>query len=815
MKIPQIDRKPARTLRVFTMALLPTLLWASPTAAHTHSEACSVCEDGTHASRVALGPGVFYDAMQANRDYLLAHDPDRLLAPFLREAGLEPKQPPYGNWESSGLDGHTAGHYLSALAFMVASGGDNAQGELRKRLDSMLAELERCQQAGGTGYIGGVPDGFALWQEIAEGKIEAHGFGLNNRWVPLYNIHKTFAGLRDAWTALHHPVARQLLVNLGDWWVELMSQLSDAQVQDMLRSEHGGMNEVLADLYAITGEQRYLEVAKRTHHRAILEPLMDRRDELTGMHANTQIPKVIGLARVGALTEDERAMQGAEFFWETVTQRRSVAFGGNSVREHFNDPFDFREVVEDRQGPETCNTYNMLRLTQQLFEAEPQARYADYYERALYNHILASIHPDHPGYVYFTPLRPQHYRVYSEPELCFWCCVGSGMENPGKYGDFIYSVAEDGGIYVNLFIASELQLKQGGQLVQDTRFPYESQTRFQFALEAPQSIALRLRHPSWVPANELRITLNGAPLDIESMPSSYVEIERTWSDGDRVEVELPMQLHTETLPDGSNWVSLLYGPLVMAAPSGTEDLTGLRADDSRMGHVAHGPVVPLDQVPVLREEVTDLAACLDPDPSGEPLTFRLRGALVPEPEGGLQLRPFFGLHDQRYQLVWQRLSVTSIKERQEQLAATERERALREAATLDRVAIGEQQSEVEHGFEAVESETGILDGKRWRHGREFSYVLDPRGMTEVELEVTYWGGDENREFAILMNGEAIATQVAAGDAALGLYRVRYPVPEKLLQSADGPLRVTFRAQEGLAGGVFDLRLMRTDSNPEL
>ncbi|MCU0793732.1 MAG: glycoside hydrolase family 127 protein, partial [Opitutaceae bacterium] len=376
-------------------------------------------------SAVRILPGPFADAVAANRAYLFAHDPDRLLAPFRREAGLAPRKPSYGDWEAVGLDGHTAGHYLSALAHLGAANDD---AEARRRLAHMVAEFALCQDAAGDGYLGGIPGGRAFWADFAAGKFTAGGFDLSGKWVPWYNLHKTFAGLRDALLIAGHEPARAVLVRYGEWCERVTAGLTDAQMQDMLRAEHGGMNEVLADLAAITGEERFLRLARRFHHHAVLDPLQRGEDRLTGLHANTQIPKVIGLQRVAALTGDAEAATGARFFWETVTRRRSVAFGGNSVAEHFNDPADFRGLLEHREGPETCNTHNLLRLTEQLFTHTPDAAYADYYERALYNHILASIHVGHPGYVYFTPIRPGHYRVYSRPEKHFWCCVGSGME---------------------------------------------------------------------------------------------------------------------------------------------------------------------------------------------------------------------------------------------------------------------------------------------------------------------------------------------------------------------------------------------------
>ncbi len=761
-------------------------------------------------SAVRLLEGPFTAAVEANRDYLLAHEPDRLLAPFRREAGLEPRAPGYGNWEGSGLDGHTAGHYLSALAMMVASGEDTAEGALERRLDYMLDELARCQEAYGNGYLGGVPGSRELWEAVAAGQLDVQNFSLNGKWVPWYNIHKTYAGLRDAYLFAGRAKARDLLVRYGEWALALTADLDHAQMQRMLRAEHGGMNEIFADLFAITGDERFLTEARRFNHEAVLDPLEAREDQLTGLHANTQIPKVIGLQRIAALDDDDEAHAGARFFWETVTQERSVAFGGNSVSEHFHPKDNFQPLIEHPEGPETCNTYNMLRLTEQLFAQDPQAAYADYYERALYNHILASIHPGNPGYVYFTPLRPQHYRVYSQPEVNFWCCVGSGMENPAKYGQFIYARSGDDALFVNLFIPSELTVADGFTLRQETAFPDEAQTRLVFQLDAPVARALHLRHPSWVPAGELTVRLNGERVTLDSEPSAYAIIERTWHDGDVVELALPMHTRVERLPDGSDWVALLHGPIVLAAPAGAEDLEGLFADGSRMGHIAAGPMVPLDEVPVLLAREETLPAHVVPDPAAGPLHFRLVDVVEPPAPEGVPLVPFFRLHDQRYQMYWSLTTEEALEARGAHLAAEERARAALEAATLDRVAIGQQQSEVEHDFAGTATESGLFNGRHWRHGERFQYTLSTRGADAVELLVTYNGNDRERHFGIFVNGERIATEHLMAPRPGEFFDERYPIPAEIVAQAEGQrLTVRFVARDGsLAGGVFDLRLLR-------
>ena len=757
---------------------------------------------------VRLLEGPFADAAAANRLYLLAHDADRLLAPFRREAGLPPKAKPYGNWESMGLEGHSAGHYLTALSLAIAS-GDDPDGEFRRRLDYMVGELAEVQKANGNGYIGAVVESREFWKSIADGQVDL----IWKRWAPWYNLHKMFAGLRDAYLDGGNKQALELLVRYADWCGWVVSGLSDSQMQQMLGCEYGGMNEVLADVYAITGNKKYIELAQRFNHRSVFQPLENRQDRLTGIHANTQIPKIVGMERIAALVHDETLHTGAGFFWETVTQNRSVAFGGNSVSEHFNPTNDFSGMVAHREGPESCNTYNMLKLTEELFKADPKAAHADFYERALYNHILASINPARPGYVYFTPIRPDHYRVYSQPEHAFWCCVGTGMENPGKYGKFIYAKADDG-LYVNLFIPSEVKVAEGFVLRQETKFPYEASTQLSLKLKKPETFTLHIRHPAWLPAGQLAIKVNGQPVLVDSTPSSYAKIKRTWKNGDRIEVALPMRTTVERLPDGSDWVAILHGPIVLAKPGGTGNMHGLYADEGRMSQVAHGPMVPLDQVPVLLSTDEALPAHIVPDPSAGPLNFRIVDVIQPAASGGLPLMPFFQLHDQRYQMYWELSTPEKIAAQQERLAAEERARMAREAATIDSIAVGEQQPEVEHDLKGEGMETGTHNGRRWRHGTWIQYTLDPRGAKEAVLSVTYSGDDSGREFDILVNGQVIATQKLTREKPGRFIEKRYLIPADLLQSER--LEVKFAAKQGLAGGVYDVRLLKPDapdSNP--
>lgn len=748
----------------------------------------------------------FKHAQDKNIDYILAMDPDRLLAPYLREAGLEPRADSYGNWENTGLDGHIGGHYLTALSLAYAATGNE---EARARLDYMLDELQRAQRKNGDGYLGGIPGGAAMWRQIANGEIDAGLFSLNDKWVPLYNIHKTYAGLRDAWLHAGSEQARDMLVELADWGVRLIANLSDEQLQDMLRSEHGGLNEVYADVAEITGDDQYLAVARRLSHREILQPLEAHRDALTGLHANTQIPKVIGYKRVGDLVHDARWQDAAEYFWQEVVNKRTVAIGGNSVREHFHALDDFSSMVEDVEGPETCNTYNMLKLTEMLYRSSPEPRYVRYYERALYNHILSSQNPDTGGLVYFTPMRPQHYRVYSQPEKAMWCCVGSGIENHSKYGEMIYAHRGDE-LFVNLFIPSKLQWRERGLTVtQRNRFPDAENTTLE--IEGDATATLHLRYPAWVSEGDLKVRINGNTFQHNAKPGSYVSIERHWQEGDRIEIALPMHAELEQMPDRSDYFALLYGPVVLAAktdPLADEQLDFF-ADDSRMGHIASGPMCSLESAPLFVSEDQSFIHNLERLP-GNQLRFAAPEALRSEGQQALELIPFFRLHESRYMLYWPVTTPEKLAGRRRAEAEADRTRLALAKVTIDSIAPGEQQPESDHFFAGGNTEAGIHKGRHWRHASDwFSYQLrDPQREAQT-LRITYYGLDSGREFDILLNGEKLADVALDGGRGDAFYTVDYTLPAPLRQREDTALELRFEAEPGsVAGGIYGIRLLR-------
>lgn len=754
---------------------------------------------------VKVTGGPFLHAQQTNLTYLLKMDPERLLAPYRREAGLPSTAQSYPNWESSGLDGHIGGHYLTALSLTYAATGD---GAILRRLTYMIDELDKCQKAHGNGYLGAIPKGAEVWRQIAEGKIEADLFTLNQSWVPWYNLHKVFSGLRDAYLYSNNEQAKAMLVSFSDWMLTLSNKLTDDQLQLMLRTEYGGLNETLADVYEITGKEAYLTLAKRYTQTKLLNPLLKKQDKLTGLHANTQIPKIVGVARIAQLNNDQAWLDSADYFWQQVVGKRTVSIGGNSVREHFHPSDDFTSMVKDVEGPETCNTYNMLKLSKILYENKQDLQYIDYYERALYNHILSSQHPDHGGLVYFTPMRPNHYRVYSAPAQGMWCCVGSGIENHAKYGEMIYASKGDD-FYINLFVNSDVVWREKKiKLSQLTQFPDAENTEIQ--VHNSGDFALNIRYPAWVEAHKLTVSINGEPVKVDTAPSTYVRINRTWHEGDVVKVHLPMHTSIEQLPDQSNYYSILHGPIVLAAkadPFENEKLDYI-SDSSRMGHIAQGPVCPTDNVPMFLSNGDDFINKIKPV-ANMPLTFSTGKATMTQ-KTPLTLIPFFRLHDSRYSIYFPQSSPAEWQKVKQSLTTEAQKEAELAARTLDMIQPGEQQPEADHFFQAQQSEAGLNGTKHWRHARDwFSYQMHVKGQRSVTLQLTFYGLDNNRHFDIFIDDKLLATIGLSGDKGAVFYQENIDIPAHLIADANKPFRLKFKAKENsIAGGLYGIRLLK-------
>lgn len=749
---------------------------------------------------VKLLESPFLQAQRTDLHYIMAMNPDKLLAPFLREAGLTPKAPSYTNWENTGLDGHIGGHYISALSMMYAATGDTT---VYNRLNYMLDELYRAQQVVGTGFIGGTPGSLQLWKEIKEGNIHAGSFNLNGKWVPLYNIHKTYAGLRDAYLYAGSDLARQMLIALTDWMADITSGLTDEQMQDMLRSEHGGLNETFADVADITGDKKYLELARKFSHKTLLEPLTKDEDCLTGMHANTQIPKVIGYKRIADLTQDHDWDHAARFFWNTVVKHRSVCIGGNSVREHFHPADNFTSMLNDVQGPETCNTYNMLRLTKMLFQSSPDSRFADYYERALYNHILASQQPAKGGFVYFTPMRSGHYRVYSQPETSMWCCVGSGLENHTKYGEFIYAHTEDT-LYINLFIPSRLTWKEKNLvLAQESRFPDEEQIRFRVEKSTKKAFSFKFRYPAW--AKGASVSVNGKVQDITAQPGEYLTIHRKWKAGDEITLNLPMQVTLEQIPDQEQFYAFMYGPVVLANPTGTENMDGLYADDSRGGHIAHGKQVSLEKIPMLIGSSESLSQAVRKTDDKQ-LSFNYTGSVYPAQKEALKLIPFFRLHDSRYAIYFHQVTQTEAESIRKEMELKERKAMELANQTVDIIFPGEQQPESDHGIQYEQAEAGTNKDRHFRRAKSwFSYNLKVKEEAGRLMIVTR--KEDKMKVTILLNNEKLTVNPTISEPDKeGFITVCYPLSRKL-SAGNYPIRFSPDETEWTPA-IYEIRLLK-------
>lgn len=760
---------------------------------------------------ITLLDGPLKHARDLNVQVLLKYDCDRMLAPYRKEAGLQPRKPSYPNWD--GLDGHVGGHYLSALAINAATGNE----ECRKRMEYMISELQLVLDANNQrpeawchNYIGGVPNSAKMWTAFSKGDFGPY-FGT---WAPFYNIHKMYAGLRDAWLYCGNEQAKNLFLKFCDWAVDITRDLNDEQMEKMLGNEHGGMNEVLADAYAITGEQKYLDCARRFSHRMLLVPLENGKDCLDNMHANTQIPKVIGYQRIAELAHDVQYHNASEYFWEIVTRQRSLALGGNSRREHFPTKENCIDYINDIDGPESCNTYNMLKLTEDLNRVKPDGMYGDFYETAMFNHILSAQHPQHGGYVYFTPARPRHYRNYSAPNEAMWCCVGTGMEDHGKYGQFVWThdkgvKAEDDALYVNLFVASELNWKDRKMVIrQQTAFPYAESSVVEVA-KGKGTFILKVRKPSWCE----NFTVKGVGFDADSYEENgFVCMKRKWKKGDQVKISMPMHAYIKPMINVPQYVAIMYGPILLGMKTGTEDMRGLIADDSRFGQYAGGKKLALDEAPILLpKHLDDIAKNLKPVP-GKPLHFKLATRMENAIDGELQ--PFFEIHDSRYMMYWLALGENDYKTYMQKLADEEKARQALEARTVDKVNPGEQQPETDHNMEADVTERGNTEGVFFRDARDghfFSYLMQTKGETNLSLQLKFWGQDEWRtsEFDIYVNDKLLCSVNNSHRWRTTQFKtVDYAIPSEFVKGKK-EIRVKFVAHKGKqVGQIYGVRLVK-------
>jgi DUF1680 family protein len=739
---------------------------------------------------VRLTPSRYLDAVEANRRYVLALEPDRLLHDYRAGAGLPPKAPCYGGWEQDTIAGHTLGHYLSALALLHEQTGDT---DAPRRAAYVVDELRAAQAAHGDGYVAGfkrkrldgtVVYGKELFPELMRGDIRALPFDLNGCWVPLYNWHKLFNGLRDVEAACGIGAAREVATGLAGYVARVVDALDDAQLQRVLDCEHGGINESFADLYARTGERRWLALAERLYHRRVLEPLAARRDELAHLHANTQIPKLIGLARLHELTGRPDHGTAAAFFWDTVTANHTYVIGGNADREYFQAPRSTARYVTE-QTCEGCNTYNMLKLTRHVYSWRPDATAFDFYERAHLNHVLAQQEPATGAFTYMTPLLSGAAREHSEPHDSFWCCVGSGMESHAKHGDSAWWESGDT-LFVNLYVPSIAEWRAAGaRLALTTRYPYEGTVRIAVeSLETPREFALALRIPAWCSGASVRVSEQPVRPEREA---GYAVVRRRWRAGDVVLLELPVGPRLEAAPGDERTVALLHGPLVLAADLGAAD------------RPYAAPVAP---ALVGR----DLLAGIVPV-SATRAEYRTVGLGRP---GDLRLVPFHDQHRRRSAVYFRRFD--DAEWRAEQRAAAEREARAREldARSLAVVVLGDDASERAHDLASSISYAVVYRGRPGRDARTGGHVALRLRAEPVALvlRATYWGEERNRRFHLIVDGRRLASERLDGDRGAEFVDVEYAVPPDPAGRRDS-MAVRIEPEPGFtAGPLFGLRVLR-------
>lgn len=587
-------------------------------------------------TQVRLLDSPFKRAQELDQNYLLSIDPDRLLLMFRVTAGLSSNAKPLGGWEGPGVElrGHSLGHYLSACSIMYSATGDE---RLKQRVDHIVADLAKCQEQAVAeghheGYLSAFPE--SLFDRVDAQKPV---------WAPWYTMHKIMAGLLDAHVRVGNAQALEVLTKLAGWVKFRVDRLTPEQMQGSLKDEHGGMNEVLANLYAVTGNPDHLRLAEAFNHQAVFTPLARGEDALNKLHANTQIPKIIGAAREYELTGKTEYRDIAQFFWRQVALKRSYAIGGHSDDEHFFPVTDFAKHLTPVTA-ETCNTYNMLKLTEHVFSWQPSVQTMDFYERGLYNQILASQEPNKGMFTYFVSLQPGHFKTYSTAEDSFWCCVGTGMENHGKYGQMIYA-HRGSDVWVNLFIPSVLTWAERGlTLRQETAFPEENVTRLRVDSAPSGAFTLRVRQPRWT-GSGMTVKVNGQSFEAKADESGYLALAREWKSGDTVEVTLPMKLRTEPLPGETNIVAIFYGPVLLAGALGADGLPPGGAYAHNQWDFAKWPD---PAVPTLATSADWLTMAIEPVP-GEKLTFRTKGIGRPK---DVTLIPFYRLHHQRYTVYW-------------------------------------------------------------------------------------------------------------------------------------------------------------------
>ncbi len=777
-------------------------------------------------SSVRLLGGPLKHAQDLDAKYLLELEPDRMLAYYRERAGLKPKAEPYGGWDGGGrnLTGHIAGHYLSAVSLMWAATGD---ARFKERADAIVAGFKEVQDKHGDGYLSALEGGRECWKAVAQGNIRSGGFDLNGLWAPWYVLHKTFAGLRDAYRYTGNRTALDIEIKFAAWAERILNELTDVQTQRMLNTEFGGMNEVLADLYADTGDPRWLNLSYHFEHRSFIEPLQRHQDILPGKHGNTQVPKLIGSADRFAYAGHASDIMAASFFWDRVVQHHSFATGGHGKDEYFGPPDRLSDRVDGRTA-ETCNVYNMLKLTRRLFALRPDAHYADFHERALFNHILASIDPADGRTCYMVPVGRGVRHEYANMLHSFTCCVGSGMESHALHGDGIYYESGDK-LWVNLYAPSTADWASAGvKLLVETAFPEAETATIKLTCESPRAFTLALRRPYWV-GEGFSVKVNGEAVSedvidpfrdvpesgrrvanrMSQQAGSYVDLQRTWKTGDTVELTLPKTLRLEPLADNPRRAAILWGPLVLAGDLGPEPERGRGRD--RYERV---------EVPVFVAAEQPVTDWLKPV-AGEPGRFRtVDVGRIPDATdrpSEVDFVPFYRLHRRTYAVYWDLFTQSEWQQEKAEYAAEQQRQRKLELATVAYAQPGEMQPERDYNYQgADDARPTRVQGRPGRLARTwFSFDLPVEPDHPMALIVTYYSAEWRRgpaRFEILVDGRRIAEQEVERSEPARFYDVECPVAADLVQ---GKEKVTVRFQavgDDSVAGVFGIRMIRADAD---
>jgi uncharacterized protein len=756
-------------------------------------------------NHVRLTGGPLKAAQEADAKYLLELQPDRMLAFLRQRAGLKPKAEGYGGWDGPGrnLTGHIAGHYLSAVSLMWAATGD---ARFKERANYIVNQLKEVQDAQGDGYIGALEDGQGVdgkqrFVDLSNGVIRSGGFDLNGLWSPWYVEHKLFAGLRDAYRYTDNVTALQVEIKFAGWVEKILSKLTDDQLQRMLATEFGGMNEVLAELYADTADERWLALADKFHQKSTLDALSEDKDVLAHTHGNTQVPKVYGALVRYVYTGNQADEETAKFFWDRVVNHYSFVTGGHGKNEYFGEPDKLNDMVDGRTA-ETCNVYNMLKMTRDLFSVNPDIRYADYHERALFNDILPSQDPEDGTTSYMLPVGRGVQHEYQRKFEDFTCCVGTSMESHALHGAGIYYYKSSEEFWIGLYAPSIARWDSAGVEVEmATDFPIGSSASVKIRTKTPKEFTLALRRPYWA-GDGFSVKVNGQSLKDASPAGSYIKISRVWRQGDVVDLTLPKVLHEERLPDNPSRMAFMWGPLVLAGDLGPE----VRRDDGDDGD-DEKPRAPSAPPIVVGNEPLD--HWLKPE-SGRPGWFKTTGAgLSPD----IEFAPFYELPRREYAVYWDVFTPEEWSKRSAEYKAEQEKQQRLQAATIAFAQPGEMQSERDFNEQGEDSAPLLW---RSRHGRAgkgwFSFDMPVENSQPIALWVTYGGeGRRKSTFDILIDGKKIGDYVAlprSPEQEGHFVDANYPIPAELI-GQKRKVTVRFQATDGnIIQGVFGVRMVR-------